>query len=490
MAEIEKDSSTYSPENNDHSSEISGKNIDYSGDVPQKGQIKTNMRTFETLRKLRQVNPEKKTLVIKEISKILSDIEESKKSQKRFYLSELNNRKIYDSEYKLIGHLKDLAISGGERFPEVSHILIKEKAERVLISWQNVSEFGKTIKLNQPSQKIERRAVKSDDILLGVNILDQQVVDVNGLKVVRVNDIAITQIKGKLSVVNIDIGSRSMFRRLGYEKFLDRLHIKLKDHPVSWSSIEPLVGSVERIHLKVPCPRVSDLNPADVAELFDELSIIERTTIFRSMKSDTAARVLPECESDVQKSILKTLKPKRIASIFEKMQPNEAAGILSGYDHNTIKSIFIFMVREQALKVEEILSYNNGTAARYMSENYITISSDLTVGTAIDYIRSLAKYPATFYYIYVVEDNNILKGVLSLKQLIIADQNTHVRDIMIKKIIMVEMADKIENVEVLVARYDLKAIPVVDMEHRIKGIVNIDDILDMMMNKEKESSSQ
>jgi Mg/Co/Ni transporter MgtE len=289
--------------------------------------------------------------------------------------------------------------------------------------------------------------------------------------------------------VNIDVGSRAFTRRLGLERFFGIMHINLKDHPVPWNTIEPLVGSIEKIHLKVPCPRVSDLHPADVAELFDELSLIERSTILKSMKSERAAQVLLECDPEVQHSIIKGLKPKRIAAIFERMTPNDIANIISDMSDAQIRPALNFMNKELAIHVQEMLSYKEGTVARYMEESFITISPDLSVGTATDYVRSLSKYPTDFYYVYAVDENDVLIGVLSLKQLIVADANTLIRDIMKTKVVSVDLNSPVEYVEELLTKYDLMSLPVVDLNGKIRGIINIDDVLDIVMDRTKNKQS-
>ena len=447
-------------------------------------------KTLEEFKKLKSEQPaEKKVLAIKEISRVLTDIEETKKIKRLIYFSNLQRKRIVDSTGKAVGKLKDLVISGGEKFPEVSHILIIHNDENILISWQDVQSFDGMIRLSKPYEKEDKRFLKDDDICLGENILDQQVVDVNGLKVIRVNDIALTFIKNKLAVVNIDVGTRAFVRRLGFERLFDALNIDVKDHPVPWNTIEPLVGSIEKIHLKVPCPRVSDLHPADVAELFDELGMLERSTILKSMKSERAAQVMLECEPEVQASIIKSLKPKRLATIFEKMSPNDIANMVNDENNDQITLALNFMNKDIAVHVQEMLAYKEGSVARYMEESFITISPDLTVGTATDYVRSLSKYPTDFYYIYVVDENEVLIGVMSLKHLVVADANAIIRDIMKSKVISVDLNSPIEYVEELLTKYDLMSLPVIDINGKMRGIINIDDVLDIVMERAKHKES-
>ncbi|MGV8171180.1 MAG: magnesium transporter MgtE N-terminal domain-containing protein [Candidatus Woesearchaeota archaeon] len=443
---------------------------------------KSKIRTFEDIRS-NIGKSDKKVMVIKEISKVLTEIEDSKKSRKIIYFSSLQNRKIFDADGKYIGKLKDLIISGGERFPEVSHIMFILKSKRVLIPWAHVFEWGNDIKLNLILSQLPTREMHEDDVLLGENILDMQVVDVNGLKVIRVNDIALTYIKGKLAVVSIDVGTRSIFRRLGLEKFLEVLQIHIKDHPVPWNSIEPLTGSVEKIHLKVPCPRVSNLHPADVADLFDELSLRERNTILKSMNNDTAAKVLLECDKEVRQSILKTMKTRKILLILDKMSPNDAASILSEYPMDEASVMLKKMNAESAVKIQEMLSYNSEAVARYVDHSFVTVPQTFTVEETINYIRSLNKYPENFNYVYVVDENEVLFGVISLKNLLISNPSIILKDIMVTKLVTVEMSHPMVYVRELITKYDLLSLPVIDVSGRLKGIIDIAKILDVVIDQ-------
>ena len=449
-----------------------------------RGKKVNSLRQFRSL-KIKGKDSDKKTLIIRDISKVLTEIEESKKSKKIIYFSELYKKRVMDSRKKSIGALNDLSISGGEKFPEVSHIVILHKGKRIMIPWKHVEEFNNFIRLNTTFDRLDKREVRDDDIFLGQHILDMQVVDVNGLKVVRVNDIALTYIKNKLAVVDIDVGTRAIMRRLGLKKIINWMPSVFKDRPVPWSSIEPLTKSLEKIHLKVPCPRVSDLHPADVAELFDELSTIERKIIIRSMKSKTAARVILECEPEVQKSVINSLVKKRVAKILENMPPNDAANLISYFNNDKIKSVLGKMQGSNAIRIQEMLAYKPETIARYMSESFFTVNAELSVEEIINIIRNLLSPPENFNYIYVVDENNSLKGVLSLKQLLMADQKTLIKDIMVQKVIALDINYPIEYVERVATKYDLVSLPVVDINNKLRGVINIVEILDLVVERTK-----
>jgi magnesium transporter len=445
------------------------------------------VKAIEEVRRLKLATspgPDKKALGIKDISRVLSEIEESKKSQKIIYFSQLQGKGVYDAKKKRIGKLKDLAISGGITFPEVSHVLVQRRSGMILIPWQNISEFKDFIVLDKPLEEVSHRLIGEDDVFIGHNILDKQVVDVNGLKVIRVNDLALTFIKGKLAVVSIDIGSRSILRRLGMHYMAD--HVPwFKDHPLPWGNVEPLTRSLEKIHLKVPCARVSDLHPADVAELFDELSNRERKILLKSMKSEKAAKVLVECEADIRAAILKSLKSKRLASILEKMPANDAANLLAGVDNVKQGLIFKNMEKEAAFKIQNMLSYKHNSVARFMSNTFVTARKYLTAEEAINLIRSFPKKPDNFHYVYIVDESDVLCGVVSLKNLIISPPKSVLAGFMVQKVVTVDINDPIEYVMDIVAKYDLLSIPVVDVSGKLRGVVNIYEIMDLIIERSK-----
>ena len=447
------------------------------------------IKTFEDIRStIGKKN--KKVLIVKEISKVLTELEDSKKSKKIIYFSSFQDRKVYDANGSLVGKLKDMAISGGEKFPEVSHILLvhysKKGNENVLVPWNHVFEWGDHIKLNLINEQLPTREVRDDDILLGEHILDKQVVDVNGLKVIRVNDIAMTYIKGKLAVVSIDVGTRSIFRRLNFEWLIDLLGIEIKNHPVPWGSVEPLTGALEKIHLKVPCPRVSDLHPADVADLFDELSLRERNTILKSMNTSLIGKVLLECDAEIRKSLLKTMTLRKIISIMDKMSPNDAASILVEYPMDEINVMLKRMNPENAIKIQEMLSYTPGSVARYMDHFFVSVKQAMTIEETINYIRTLQKYPDNFHYIYVLDENEVLVGIISLKNLIIANPSNVIKDVMKTKLVTADMSHPIGYVKELITKHDLLSLPVIDISGKMKGVIDIAEILDIIIDETKE----
>jgi len=255
---------------------------------------------------------------------------------------------------------------------------------------------------------------------------------------------------------------------------------------VPWNSVEPLTGSLEKIHLKVPCPRVSDLHPADVADLFDELSLRERNTVLKSMNTEIVGKVLLECDSEIRRSLLKTMTLRKIISILDKMSASDAAYILGDYSPDESNLMLKKMNVQNATKIQEMLSYNPGSVARYMDHLFVTVPQTMTIEEIMGYIRSLQKYPDNFNYVYVVDDNTVLFGVISLKNIILADPKSVVKDIMMTKLVTVDMSHPISYVKELITKHDLLSLPVIDVNGRIKGVIDIAEILDIILEETKD----
>jgi Mg/Co/Ni transporter MgtE len=205
------------------------------------------------------------------------------------------------------------------------------------------------------------------------------------------------------------------------------------------------------------------------------------------MNNDTAAKVLLECEADVRQSILKTMKIRRVISILDKMSPNDAASMLAEYNADDASIMLKKMNSQNAVKIEELLSYKPGTVARYADDLFVAVQQSLTVEESITQLRALQRYPSSFYYVYITDENNTLVGVLSLKNLLLANPSSILKDIMKTKVVSVDMSHPIEYVKELITKYDLMSLPVIDINGRIKGVIDISKILDVVIDRTRSN---
>ncbi|MBI2545980.1 magnesium transporter [Candidatus Woesearchaeota archaeon] len=412
--------------------------------------------------------------IIKEIGSFLRELEETKKSREITYFSQLLGTKIYDADNHHIGRLQDLVVTSGEKFPVVEALICQHGKFTIKIMWQFIAAFNTHINLTLPFYKIPKEKIQDNDILIGATIIDKQLVDINGLKVIRVNDIALAKIKGRLNLVSIDIGMRGILRRIGLQKVSGWLGIK--DQLVPWSNIEPLHDSLKRIRINVSMPHIDELHPADVADLLEELSMKERQSVFKSINSRTAARILEEAEDFVKKSVANSLEERRAALIIEKMSRHKAADILSLIDDEKKERLLGLMKLEVAAAIRELLTYPAESAGRFMSLRYVAIPKHFTIRRTIEYLRRMDLKPRILHYVYVVDELNALAGVLSLRDIVLAHPEALAQDIMKRRVISIKTKAGVKDATAIMAKYDLLGLPVIDSERKIKGILNIEEV--------------
>ncbi len=424
----------------------------------------------------KQVQPKpKRETIVKEIGSFLRELEETKKARDITYFSQLIGRKVYDKDGHFIGTLHDMVVTSGEKFPVVEAIICRYQKHLIKVMWPYIASFNHTIALSLPFYKIPKEKIQEHDILIGDKILDKQLVDVNGLKVIRVNDIALAKIKDRINLVSIDIGMRGILRRIGLKR-LGRW-LRIKEKLVPWNNIEPLNDSLKRIRITVPVPQIAELHPADLADLLEELSAKERQSVFHSINSRTAARILEEAEDFVKKSVINSLDEKRAALIIEKMARHKAADLLTLVGEEKKQQLLGLMKSEIAAIIKELLTYPAESAGRLLSHRYVAIPRSFTVRKTIEYLRKMEMKPRILHYIYVVEDDNYLVGVMPLRDLVLAHPEDSVEQVMKRKAISIKTTMPVTYARNIIAKYDLLALPVVDAEHRIKGVLNVEELL-------------
>ncbi|MFH0862265.1 MAG: CBS domain-containing protein [Candidatus Altiarchaeota archaeon] len=407
------------------------------------------------------------------------------------YFSELRGRPVFDVDKAFLGSLVDLAFVDGEQYAGITHIVYKGvDGYKRKVAFGFVKQLAETPKkvagselemnLTTREEDITQFFLKPSDLLVS-EILDKQVVDVNGAKIVRVNDVLLGKVGGKFCVVAVAVGKRSLFRRLGLGPFIGR---RLSEHVIPWESVEALEPKLHGLHLKVQKDRVADLHPEDIADVMEDLSHNERALIFKSLNTKKAAEALIGSEPDVQESVLKNMKMERIKDLLEDIPSDQAADILSLMGKSKADKLLSSMRPDTAGRIRGILNYPPESAAAIMDTSYIAVTEDCTAQGTIDLLRKISPPSETIYHIYVVDLENHPVGVLSIRRLIIAPPQVKVSEIMKKEVIHVRLSTTKEDVAKAIAKYDLFVIPVVDDANILRGIVRADDVLTEIMPKE------
>jgi CBS domain-containing protein/sporulation protein YlmC with PRC-barrel domain len=402
------------------------------------------------------------------------------------FVSEVYKKPVLDPAGEEIGRLKDIVVGPGEPFPPVQALVVSRRGETVLLPWDQINLFNRrVISANVRAETVSPASIVPTDILICRDLLDKQIVDINGAKLVRVNDLKLGDVNGKMCLVAADIGFRGVLRRLGLEgrgeRFFSLFRYKLPYKLIGWNYLQTIEPKLTRLTLTVSRQKVAKLHPADLAEIISEVSQKERTALFGSLDLQTAAEALHELEPRVQAEIIEDMSGERASDILEQMPPDEAADVLGDLPEKKAQELINLMEKEEAEDVQELLEHEEDTAGGLMTTEFLAFPPDMTVEEAITELRLAAPDVETIYYLYIVDRNDRLVGVLSLKNLILAKPQTLLADIMKTPVKTLPLESEQKDVAEFISKYNLLAAPVVDEAGAMRGIVTVDDVLDFLL---------
>jgi len=403
------------------------------------------------------------------------------------FLSQLVGKGVRDKKGEALGTLKDLIVQLTEQtYPPVTGLVVDTGRKTIFVPWAQVEKLeidGAVLRSTQVDIATFHR--RENEILLHQDLLDKQIVDIDGRKLVRVNDVQLAPLNGSYHLVAVDVGGAGLLRRLGLEKPVRRLGKLGRFAPpekfIAWEDVDPVESSVQSIKLKVSHDKLAKLHPADLAQIMDQLSAPDRTAVLESLDTEQAADTLQEMHPDIQASVLKEMSSERASDILEEMAPDEAADVLSDMSEEKADELLHLMEEDEAADVRELLTYPETSAGGIMTTEYIAVPESLTAEQTINRLRELEPEAETIYYVYVVDDEEHLVGVISLRDLIVAKPKMKVADFMHHHVVKVEVHTEQQEVAKVIARYNLLAVPVVDSEDHLLGIVTVDDAIDTVL---------
>jgi CBS domain-containing protein/sporulation protein YlmC with PRC-barrel domain len=403
------------------------------------------------------------------------------------FISHLINRPVVDSEGEALGKVEEIYAvqSKGMTHPKLTALATRNKETVTAYPISEVTVlFSPVIPLARPADKLEKYQLTSDELPLIQDILDKQILDTNGIRVVRVNDLEITKINADYYVSNVDIGTSGIIRRMGMGKplegLINQISRKNPQNIISWDFVEPLRHD-EFMRLKVPVDKIRDLHPADIAELISDMSHSESGQLLESLDIEHLADALEEVEPDFQATLVQNMPDEKVADVLEEMSPDEAADLLAEMPRERSEDLLELMQDEERDDVKLLLSYPDDSAGGLMTTDVVTVSPELTVSQAIDVIRGFKEEVDSVIYVYVVDAENHLLGAFSLSDLIFAQPRSKVKDFMDTKVVSANVLDKQDELAQVVSKYNLQALPVVDDANHLLGIVTADDALDKII---------
>lgn len=405
------------------------------------------------------------------------------------YLSELLGRAVRDHRGTTLGRLNDLLISSEEKseYPRVVALALHNGGSGAhLLAWRGTEDLaGNIIVLQtQPQPYTE----SGHEIFLARDVMDKQVIDVEDHRMVRVNDLELGRIGSDYRLINVDIGGRGLLRRLGMEdlaeRVVERFHRQIPNNSVSWGDLSflPDVG----VRVNVPRQNLNELHPADIAEILEDVGPRMAGELIRDLGDEKIADTLMELETDFQAEVLESFPTARAADIVEEMEPDEAADLLNELEPEARQAVLDLMEKDEKEAVQELLGHEEDTAGGLMTNNYVSVPPGITAGNALEHLRNDpdAREAETIYYVYVLDAEEKLLGVCSLSDLVLADPATPIDKIMHADPVYVVLNTPRDDVLEVISKYNLLAVPVVNADNQLQGIVTADDALEMILPQE------
>jgi len=402
------------------------------------------------------------------------------------YVSQIIGRPIHDTRNEKFAVIKDVIVSyGSDDYPPVIGLVARFRRRDFFVSQRNIAGFDVGgARLGSAKLDLTPFERRDGEVLLGKDVLDNQLIDVDGKRVVRVNDVQLIDVGNRWRVTGADVSFQGFLRRLMPKGFYgnDRVVEVLDWADVGYLATDTATVTVQ---LKSSKDKLSRLHPVEIAQLAESLSPIHRTEVVESLDDEIAADTLEEMSTEAQARILEDMDQERAADILEEMSPDDAVDVLGELSNAKAEELFNLMEDQEKADVAELMIFEHDTAGGLMTTEFVHVSQDLTVGEAIVHLREMAETPNMIYYLYVVEkkDSWKLVGLISLRSLILANPTQKLAEVMRSDFRYAHPDDTAEETAQTISEYNLLALPVVDSEGEIAGIVTVDDAMEILLPK-------
>jgi Mg/Co/Ni transporter MgtE (contains CBS domain) len=412
-----------------------------------------------------------------------------------FYLSRVIGRKIFDVNGQYIGIVKDLLVNADntnqtER-PLVTGIKIKSPDKTEFYSFEHfkVQKINGKLKVSC-SQLIQLPQENIDsDLYLASVVLDKQIVDLNGRKLVRVNDIRLVSVANGTFAVAVDIGIEGLLRRIGIAKplkiFLSYFKVSIPAKFILWEDVEAIDFSNLNIKLSKSHSKLQTLHPSDLADIIEDLGKKASADVFLSLDEERAADVLEEMEADAQVHIIESLSIEKAADVLDKMPADEVADILNALEEEKAELLLNEMEKKTSEEVRELLDYPEDSVGSLMATEIISFSKEKTVNDVLNELREKKPEAATLYNLFVTDEKEVLIATVSLRDIVVSSPEATINEIMKPSPVCLRDDQDIDEIAKIVSKYNMLAIPVVDNADVLQGMVVIDDVIEDLINKRR-----
>lgn len=397
-----------------------------------------------------------------------------------FFFTSIFNAPVSDNTDKVVGKVKDLLIriDADKEFPAVAGVIVAvRRQEKRFVAANLVETWGSgEIELIKKEANCFSDLPEAENIIsIRETVLDKQIVDLTGLRLVRVNDLRFDRIYQTMSLVAIDISNRGLFRRLGLRsRKWDKL---FKIHFLEWKNIR-LVDN--KLHLSQGAQDLTKLHPADIANVIEKMNVSQGSIFLQSLDQATAARVLEEIQPEIKTLLVKNLGTERATSLLEKMSLDELVDLIQLLPRQeSLEIINKISSGNKSQKIKKLLEYDEDTAGGLMTTEFLIVNPEQTVASVLSKIKEVSPLHHSLQFVYVVDREEKFLGVISLRSLIISDPNRPVHETMkkAKKLPTVHVEQNLEEIAALMTKYNLLSVAVLDDQHKLIGVVTADDIM-------------
>ena len=401
------------------------------------------------------------------------------------YLSQVLGRPIRDLEGERVATIKDIIVRlGADDHPPVTGLVARyRRRDFFLPRWRITVLNQQGARLNSDILDLRPFGRRESEVLLARDVLDKQLIDVDGKRVVRVNDVQIIEAAGDWRVTGADVSLQGLWRRLAPAGFAGS---KKPVEVLDWADVGYLATDAATVQLKSSSDKLARLHPVEIARLAEALSYHHGSEVVESLDDETAAETLEEMPAESQARILGDMDQERAADILEWMSPDEAADVLGDLPEDKAEELLGLMEHDEQADVVELLPYEDDTAGGLMTTEFVTLPRALTVGEALARLREMAETPNMIYYLYVVEKEESWKllGVIALRSLILADPSMPLEEVMRTEFQQADPEEPAKEVAQRIAEYNLLALPVIDDSGDILGIITVDDAMEILLPKD------
>lgn len=407
-------------------------------------------------------------------------------------LTELLGTPVYDTSGGQCGRVRELALAPQEDPAHIAVLIVRTKAGDRMLPFTSVGSINGGVYAKTASASWALVEGAEGLLLLERDLLDQQIIDVHGRKVVRVNDVDLQHETANnhpaLRVNSVDVGIRGAVRRLlkGVVPMLAlrALLLQIPPRPIPWDFVDLIeTDPARRVKLKISHDRLAKLHPADIADIVEDLAPDEREAVFETLDEEVAAEALEEVEPKVQKAIVEALPSERAAEIVEEMNPDAAADLLAELPEERTTEILKEMEPEEREEVAELLEFGENTAAGRMNTEFLAVNVSATVHDAVEALRHFEGGVESVSTIYLVDSRGTLGGAVPLAKIVLAESSAPLLSLAQEPLISCEAGAREKDVAELFDKYNLLTLPVVDEKKKLTGVITSDDVISLLRAK-------